>query len=825
MPTISKSSIVRAVSVVCRNLISAIVWTYLTSPPPCNVILWFLALFALSIWFDYYCDSDDHTPLDPLEIVLYVCLCWRWIINLPRYRLGDPFAECDLCKRCREVIQNSRLLVGTCKVFARMVEWHPFYSTVEEMQKSRLGCHLCDTLLSSVPLREQKSLIRRPYPDYGSIPTARMLENGNLMIKIWVEWAEWGLWPGEPKLYLQLYAPDTSYSNRLEISEETMESRRIVTYSTGSLEVISVAKEWIDSCTKHPACQIPSSSAPFLPTRLICVGKTKRPVLRLVEGTELRDKSKIAYLALSHCWGGDINFKLTIANYFSMKENIDIKLLSKNFQDAISTTRRLGVSYLWIDSLCILQDSVDDWARESATMGDVFAHALCTISATASACSQGGCFRNRRFPVDGCNLLTSDTTRLYIGAQTRSIKTLFDTRVEAAPLSKRAWVFQERLLSRRILHFCSDIILFECNTLQASEFYTWGSTYRKEKYIVFKGKLYDWDIILDYLNQPVHVRNRVPKDVMTLLERIKYNYVDHSASRGIRGALDVLQSLATGTGLSMREKLEFNQRWYELLTAYTEGALTRPTDKVVALSGIAGVIQRKAKTPYLAGLWDSIGFEFGLLWRVRTPREKQPVYCAPSWSWASVNGPVELLVRIDLANFDRIANAITFHAKVNLAVVTFKGEPVLDAASLVDGGFPDLEGLTASVAFSRAEPNVLTLVSEQQIPFVDRKVNFAPDWTVQPASSPTSASALPSVDTEPGEDQLIALLILTTPCQQRPSELRANGLVLRSKPEPVYIPVSVPKFERVGVFWADGGVHESSVLLWEQWTQQNVRIV
>ena len=193
-------------------------------------------------------------------------------------------------------------------------------------------------------------------------------------------------------------------------------------------------------------------STPHLSTRLLYVGTVRRPELRLVSRGDLGESPDIRYLALSHCWGGDVQFKLETRNLDSMRVGININALSRNFQDAVAISRRIHVSYLWIDSLCILQDSIDDWKAESPVMGQVYANAYCVISATASESSHGGCFRKRNSRSVQWSLMTSATSRYYVTSSSPSnlvpcVEMLFDTRVECAPLSKRAWAFQERLLS------------------------------------------------------------------------------------------------------------------------------------------------------------------------------------------------------------------------------------------------------------------------------------------------------------------------------------------------------------------------------------------
>ncbi|KAK0728729.1 heterokaryon incompatibility protein-domain-containing protein, partial [Lasiosphaeria miniovina] len=334
---------------------------------------------------------------------------------------------------------------------------------------------------------------------------------------------------------------------------------------------------WIEECALHSGCHTLDTRPAFLPSRLLFLGTPESPELRIVSRSSLANVSSPRYIALSHCWGGNVGCTLTKENYSALSQSLPGGSLPKNFADAVQITRRLNESYLWIDSLCIMQDSPDDWEKESLTMGQVFAYAYCVIAATASANAHGGCLRDRPVPRKERNLMSSKTRRYFVPTNAAPVMTLFDTRVEIAPLTRRAWAFQERLLSRRLVHFCSDVVLFECNTIQASEFHP-------------------------------------------------------------RGALDVLQSFGPASQHSLAEKIEFSKRWFDIVAAYSEGALTVPTDKLVALSGVAELVQERAQAPYIAGLWNAGALVLQLLWMVKEPVEKQGLFCAPSWSWASANG-------------------------------------------------------------------------------------------------------------------------------------------------------------------------------------------
>lgn len=139
----------------------------------------------------------------------------------------------------------------------------------------------------------------------------------------------------------------------------------------------------------------------MFPTRLLDLSDPD--VLRLISGQEVfsQEDSSRQYIALSHCWGklapGVIpQHCTTIQNIDSRKEGRGFRVgdLPLNFRDAIEVCQGLGIRYLWIDSLCILQGSGEDWARESKRMEDVYAGAYCTVAATSAADSEAGFLRH-----------------------------------------------------------------------------------------------------------------------------------------------------------------------------------------------------------------------------------------------------------------------------------------------------------------------------------------------------------------------------------------------------------------------------------------------
>lgn len=133
-----------------------------------------------------------------------------------------------------------------------------------------------------------------------------------------------------------------------------------------------------------------------IPSRFIYVGsKAEQSQVTLVEMEDAPEKvrrevSRLGYAVLSYCWGGDQSLKLTEANHRGLKVGIAISNLPQTLQDAVWVTRRMGMDYLWIDALCILQDSDKDMANEIARMASYYNCAkLCICAAAATRSTEG----------------------------------------------------------------------------------------------------------------------------------------------------------------------------------------------------------------------------------------------------------------------------------------------------------------------------------------------------------------------------------------------------------------------------------------------------
>lgn len=261
--------------------------------------------------------------------------------------------------------------------------------------------------------------------------------------------------------------PVFSIVERLNTVEKHLPAQ--LSISTTSNATFELAKQWIKRClSKHTACNQIESSPSLLPTRILDVGSLdETDVVRIYACDEL-DISP-GYLTLSHCWGGKDTLKLTFDSFSAFAKGISMDDLSKTYRDTVVFTRRLGHKYLWVDPLCIIQDSKEDWMQESAAMGGIYRNSTCTIAALGAKDSHDGCFVHR-------DPLTYRACRLHANADKSLVAYNFGFDAQSihigkrdTPLLSRAWVLQERLLSPRTLYFSSEAICWECLELDATE--------------------------------------------------------------------------------------------------------------------------------------------------------------------------------------------------------------------------------------------------------------------------------------------------------------------------------------------------------------------
>jgi hypothetical protein len=327
----------------------------------------------------------------------------------------------------------------------------------------------------------------------------------------------------------------------------------------------------------------PTNGDSTLPTRVIDVGIGDDSCEIKLKVT---NQQRGAWVALSHCWGTAEQYTTTTVNLDDHRKAIRFEGLPRTFQDAITVTRKLGYQFLWIDSLCILQDNHSDWVAESALMTQYYKNAVLTIAADVAGGDREGFLTSERrlstFDPD-LNHPQENQDHLYI----RPVAFCPDFSLDT-PLSKRAWTLQEDILSLRTLHYTEEQLVWECQACK----YTEGDTSER-------GILGNYGIFT--------------------LKRFFFT-PGHEVE-------DAQRKLCTF------DPFDVTSRWYRLVESFMWRKMTFENDALPAISAIAREIQKLSGHTYVAGIW--IEDLRGLLWSTSGYSIATKEYRAPSWSLAS----------------------------------------------------------------------------------------------------------------------------------------------------------------------------------------------
>jgi hypothetical protein len=351
-----------------------------------------------------------------------------------------------------------------------------------------------------------------------------------------------------------------------------------------------IIKSWLQECKYHAGdihkdCQ----PVPFIPLRLVSVGLDGHPP-RLVRGDQVQNTAQ--YTTLSHCWGGMVPIRTTKASVADLSVRIPLDALPATFADAIQLTLDLGIPYVWIDALCIVQDDKTEWEREAARMDSVYMGSQLNISAVQSSNSSQGCFLPyktglregeglfRAWPEgpDGPDRLI----RMYRG----------DVRHRASSmtaLSSRGWTLQEQLLSKRDVSCMRPEVHWRCQCYFATE-----------SGLRFSSK------------------TMPPNSLPLQLPCNQHNWLP-SASGDISG----------------------HRRWADIVENYSSRNFTFQQDRIAAIAGIVCHMMVELDDEFILGLWKK-SFSRDLGW-MRSQWKPNPAFQSlseslPSWSWFGCQG-------------------------------------------------------------------------------------------------------------------------------------------------------------------------------------------
>ncbi|KAJ4354629.1 uncharacterized protein N0V89_006366 [Didymosphaeria variabile] len=357
-----------------------------------------------------------------------------------------------------------------------------------------------------------------------------------------------------------------------------------------------------------------------LPTRVITVGSGEADI-RLHE----TEQTTGMYACLSHPWGKRPLVRTLKENLSQFKAGIPWSVLPRTFQDAIDFTRRLGLQYIWIDSLCIIQDDPLDWQREAAQMATIYQHAYVTLAASKATDSSRGLYTSSLDPKYQAQQLSlvNDVDDTDFPLLACSDLLHIDGFFDFFPISRRAWVYQERLLSARVVHFAGAEVNWECNSARNCECgkISSGAEILPDK-MHFAGSLAELNGKFSGQDgeAPLAIRNETNRSP---------DYSTFSPS--------LLQSPQWGQSI---------KAWRQAVKQYAQLNLTFPKDRFPALAGIARMWDPQYQSQYLAGLWRP-SIHLDLLWLVYKPCRRPSEWRAPTWSWASLEHEHQELLRFD----------------------------------------------------------------------------------------------------------------------------------------------------------------------------------
>ncbi len=393
------------------------------------------------------------------------------------------------------------------------------------------------------------------------------------------------------------------------------------------------------------------------PKRLLKIGSRENGIeaASLVE----YDKHTEKYATLSYCWGQGDNFKLTVATEDALRHGIALADLPATIRDAIKITKMLGLTYIWVDALCIRQDNASDWEDQASKMAGIYEGCTIMIAPTQAAdCSHGflprrqpslefrstslPCAKHIRHPTASVIVHIRSRPRCQDDASTSKSYAYHAGNFNSTvyPLFTRAWCFQEHTLAPRVLYIDNTEFSYSCRSGRICE-----------------------------CNGPEN---------WTLGDFGDIHQVSKASIQELRMASHF------GEDLSADDVL---RKWQDTTVQYSGRKLTFHRDKLTALSAIADIIPRGVLGDYVAGLW-SYRLIDQLCWCIFGPRTPRPEdNTAPSFSWASTVGVVWWMVSLEdgddcyystVTGWSAVASGLNPFGEVDRASVRLSG-PLITA--------------------------------------------------------------------------------------------------------------------------------------------------
>ncbi|KAL3425070.1 hypothetical protein PVAG01_04351 [Phlyctema vagabunda] len=493
----------------------------------------------------------------------------------------------SICKGCREIemlfeVQRRQEFRQSFRLKSQAV---PFHASYQELSACARKCITCRVLRQTLLLKQ------RTPKDVASLKQVATHLYAQLV-------RDEATLSAKTTLKVSIGKPEGEYSSA---AVACMDANAIDTLALpgnpDSPAIHQQAKKWLEDCQEnHPECGNLSWSSTN-PTRLLHI--LSDSTVQLIH-CPLGAGKITGYVALSYCWGSWDQLtkaekqivedgKTTKYNIQRRSQAFDCAELPATIQDSIVLVYHLGIEYMWIDTLCIVQDDNQDWQHEAALMHEVYGNARFTLCASSSESATEGLLKER----EAWSPMTKPC-RLYDQWIASFDVSLNDIRANS-PLANRAWTLQEEFLSPRILYWSAQRMYWSCSITHHVEL----------------------------------VKSRTPSSIA---------YYQPPRERSMFSEVQVSQRFLKSCRKGQRRVL--HESWLDVIESYTRRELSHAQDRFPALSGLASRYYLAQKgDEYMAGLWRKT-FAEDLTWRVTEPKltekGKSLREIAPSWSWASL---------------------------------------------------------------------------------------------------------------------------------------------------------------------------------------------
>ncbi|KAF2429767.1 HET-domain-containing protein [Tothia fuscella] len=390
----------------------------------------------------------------------------------------DPAYYDRLCTSCAAIFTGIDMTeIGEIsRQLPRTATWS---MSAKDLRSSARTCHLCAIILSQITRLDDIRLVSdEPHSFFQRLCSWKSRDTTNGLVRTQLDHEEI-VTLGSPRLglydyYVDIYARVKSgssinplaiglfglfYTPKGAVANTNILCRRV----QPEYQTIVQIQEWTRHCLRsHTNCK-EASKPNIRPTRLVQINHDGQSV-RVVASSCL--PTNIKYITLSHCWGGTLSCKLLSTNINQYVNGVTVQSLPLTFREFINVVWRLGVDYVWIDALCIIQDLQSEWAFEAPRMGQIYANGILNICASVAGDSSEGLLRPAKH-LSPCFFKVNESSQFNLLAYPGSS---WDDHVENSALRYRALVLQERLLSPRSVHFGFGQIYWECCTTDEREY-------------------------------------------------------------------------------------------------------------------------------------------------------------------------------------------------------------------------------------------------------------------------------------------------------------------------------------------------------------------